>query len=144
MFIGTYQHTLDSKNRLIIPAKFRKQLGDAFVVTKWMEHSLHAFTLEGWELFSNQIKKLPMTNSDARRFKRFVFSGAVEAEFDKQGRISLPRTLRQYAEIEKDVVIFGTGDDSFEIWGAEQWASYEDETDANFDDIADGLVDLGF
>ena len=85
-----------------------------------------------------------MTNSDARRFKRFVFSGAVEAEFDKQGRISLPGTLRQYAEIEKDVVIFGTGDDSFEIWGAEQWASYEDETDANFDDIADGLVDLGF
>jgi MraZ protein len=144
MFMGTYQHTLDTKNRLIIPAKFRNQLGDTFVVTKWMEHSLHAFTEEGWAEFSAKVKSLPMTDQNARRFQRFVFSGATMAEFDKQGRISLPADLRDYAGIDKDVTVFGEGDDSFEIWSAEQWQAYSNETDENFDDIANGLIDLGF
>ncbi|TYC50135.1 transcriptional regulator MraZ [Weissella muntiaci] len=144
MFMGTFQHTLDTKNRLIVPAKFRNQLGETFVVTKWMENSLHAFTLEGWQDFSEKLNQLPNTNKDARRFRRFIYAGAVEAEFDKQGRISLPADLKEYAGILKDVTLFGNGDDSFEIWSAEKWTEYNSETADDFDDIASGLMDLGF
>ena len=131
MFMGTYQHTLDTKNRLIIPAKFRNQLGESFVITRWMDHSLRAYTMQGWEDFSTKINALPETNAKARQFKRFVFGGATEVEFDKQG-------------IDKDVSVFGLGDDTFELWSAEKWQAYEEETAENFDDIADGLEDLGF
>jgi len=142
MFMGTYQHTLDTKNRLIIPAKFRNQLGDAFVITRWMDHSLRAYTMSGWQDFSAKINALPETK--ARQFKRFVFGGALEVEFDKQGRVNLSQTLREYANIDKDVTVFGLGDDTFELWSAEKWQAYEEETAENFDDIADGLEDLGF
>lgn len=144
MFMGTYQHTLDTKNRLIIPAKFRNQLGDAFVITRWMDHSLRGYTMSGWQDFSAKINALPETNAKARQFKRFVFGGALEVEFDKQGRVNLSQTLREYANIDKDVTVFGLGDDTFELWSAEKWQAYEEETAENFDDIADGLEDLGF
>ncbi|MBD9095832.1 MAG: division/cell wall cluster transcriptional repressor MraZ, partial [Weissella confusa] len=107
MFMGTYQHTLDTKNRLIIPAKFRNQLGESFVITRWMDHSLRAYTMQGWEDFSTKINALPETNAKARQFKRFVFGGATEVEFDKQGRVNLSPTLREYANIDKDVTVFG-------------------------------------
>ena len=144
MFMGTYQHTLDTKNRLIIPAKFRNQLGESVVITRWMDHSLRAYTMQGWEDFSTKINALPETNAKARQFKRFVFGGATEVEFDKQGRVNLSPTLREYANIDKDVTVFGLGDDTFELWSAEKWQAYEEETAENFDDIADGLEDLGF
>lgn len=144
MFMGTYQHALDTKNRLIIPAKFRNQLGESFVITRWMDHSLRAYTLEGWQDFSKKINALPETNSKARQFKRFVFGGAIEVEFDKQGRINLSQTLRDYAKIEKNVTVFGLGDTTFELWSTEKWQAYEDETAENFDDIADGLEELEF
>ena len=87
---------------------------------------------------------MPETNAKARQFKRFVFGGATEVEFDKQGRVNLSPTLREYANIDKDVTVFGLGDDTFELWSAEKWQAYEEETAENFDDIADGLEDLGF
>lgn len=144
MFMGTYQHTIDTKNRLIIPAKFRNQLGDSFVITRWMDHSLRAYTQEGWIEFSVKLRKLPETNAQARQFKRFVLGGAQEVEFDKQGRINLAQNLRQYAEIVKDTTIFGLGEDSFEIWSAERWQDYEDMTADNFDAVADSLDGLDF
>lgn len=144
MFMGTYQHSLDTKNRLIIPAKFRNQLGDDFVITRWMEHSLRAYTRQGWDQLASSIKALPETNAKARQFKRFVLGGAQEVEFDKQGRINLSQNLRTYADITKDATIFGLGDDSFEIWSTERWQAYEATVTENFDDIADGLDELNF
>ncbi|RRG18028.1 transcriptional regulator MraZ [Weissella viridescens] len=143
MFMGTYQHTVDAKNRLIIPAKFRNQLGDSFVVTRWMEHSIRAYTQDGWDAFSKQVRALPETNAKARQFKRFVLGGAQEVEFDKQGRITLTKSLCEYAQLEKDATVFGLGEDSFEIWSTANWQAYEENVAENFDDIADGLEDLG-
>ncbi|MFT8497846.1 division/cell wall cluster transcriptional repressor MraZ [Leuconostoc pseudomesenteroides] len=143
MFMGEYSHTLDTKGRLIIPAKFRNQLGEKFIVTKWMEKSLRAMPLSVWEKLENQLNQLPTGKKDARSFRRFVMAGALEAEFDKQGRIIVPSNLREYASLEKDVIVTGVGD-SFEIWSADTWAAYTAETVENFDDIAEGLVDFDF
>ncbi|MDR3190450.1 MAG: division/cell wall cluster transcriptional repressor MraZ [Lactobacillaceae bacterium] len=137
MFMGTYEHSLDTKNRLIIPAKFRNQLGDKFVIVKWMEKSLHAFTIEGWEAYNEQLNQLPSTNKAARQFKRFIFSGAADVEFDRAGRISIPSDLKNYATLDKDVVIIGGGEASFEIWDAQTFKAYNDDTANNFDEIVD-------
>ena len=123
MFMGEYSHTLDAKGRLIIPAKFRHQLGDKFVVTRWMEHALRAMPMPIWEKLETQLNELPLGKKEARQFKRFVLAGAMEAEIDKQGRIIVPANLREYAGLEKDVIVTGSGD-SFEIWQAARWQSY--------------------
>ncbi|GMA70442.1 transcriptional regulator MraZ [Leuconostoc litchii] len=141
MFMGEYSHTLDTKSRLIIPAKFRNQLGDQFIITKWMEKSLRAMPMSVWEKLQEQLNQLPIGKKDARAFRRFVMAGALEAEFDKQGRIVVPNNLREYASLEKSVVVTGVGD-SFEIWSAENWADYTAETAEDFDNIAEGLVDF--
>lgn len=143
MFMGEYTHTVDSKGRLIIPAKFRNQLDEKFILIKWLEHSLYGFPLNEWELFENKLKALPMTNKDARKFQRFIFSSAIEAEFDKQGRITLPVNLREYAHIAKETIITGSGA-GFEIWDYQTWELYTNDIVENFDEIADGLVDFNF
>ncbi|WP_349515841.1 division/cell wall cluster transcriptional repressor MraZ [Leuconostoc suionicum] len=141
MFMGEYSHTLDTKSRLIIPAKFRNQLGDQFIITKWMEKSLRAMPMAVWEKLQEQLNQLPLGKKDARAFRRFVMAGALETEFDKQGRIVVPNNLREYASLEKSVVVTGVGD-SFEIWSAENWSAYTAETADDFDNIAEGLVDF--
>ncbi|MGL5465551.1 MAG: division/cell wall cluster transcriptional repressor MraZ, partial [Leuconostoc lactis] len=108
MFMGEYSHTLDAKGRLIIPAKFRHQLGDKFVVTRWMEHALRAMPMPIWEKLETQLNELPLGKKEARQFKRFVLAGAMEAEIDKQGRIIVPANLREYAGLEKDVIVTGS------------------------------------
>ncbi|MCT8389507.1 transcriptional regulator MraZ [Leuconostoc holzapfelii] len=143
MFMGEYSHTLDTKGRLIIPAKFRHQLGDKFVVTRWMEHALRAMPMPIWEKLEEQLNALPLGKKEARQFKRFVLAGAMEAEIDKQGRIILPANLREYAGLEKDVTVTGSGD-SFEIWQTGKWQDYTSATADNFDEIAEGLVDFDF
>lgn len=143
MFMGEYSHTLDAKGRLIIPAKFRHQLGDKFVVTRWMEHALRAMPMPIWEKLETQLNELPLGKKEARQFKRFVLAGAMEAEIDKQGRIIVPANLREYAGLEKDVIVTGSGD-SFEIWQAALWQAYTSATADNFDEIAEGLVDFDF
>ena len=126
MFMGEYSHTLDAKGRLIIPAKFRHQLGDKFVVTRWMEHALRAMPMPIWEKLETQLNELPLGKKEARQFKRFVLAGAMEAEIDKQGRIIVPANLREYAGLEKDIIVTGSGD-SFEIFPFRLFAS-EDPT----------------
>jgi MraZ protein len=143
MFMGEFSHTVDTKSRLIIPAKFRNQLGEKFVITRWMEHALRAMPMDVWEKLEQQLNNLPMGKKESRAFKRFVIAGAMEAEFDKQGRIVLPSNLREHAQVQKDVIVTGSGD-SFEIWSAENWAAYTAQTAENFDDIAEGLVDFDF
>ncbi|WP_220740171.1 division/cell wall cluster transcriptional repressor MraZ [Leuconostoc miyukkimchii] len=143
MFMGEYSHTLDAKGRLIIPAKFRNQLGDKFIVTRWMEHALRAMPISVWEKLEEQLNQLPLGKKEARQFKRFVLAGAMEAEIDKQGRIIIPSNLKDYAGLEKSVTVTGSGD-SFEIWSSENWHDYTLATANDFDDIAEGLVDFDF
>ncbi|AVH74774.1 division/cell wall cluster transcriptional repressor MraZ [Weissella koreensis] len=144
MFMGTYQHTLDSKNRLIIPAKFRNQLGSGFVITKGNEHSLHAYSQAGWETYQSKLNQLPSNNAKVRQFKRIILAGATEVEFDKQGRIVLPNNLKEHALLQKSITIIGYGDDEFEIWDTERFEQYNADVTDNFDDISNELAELGF
>ena len=115
MFIGEYQHAIDNKNRMIIPAKFREELGTKFVLTKGLDGCLYAYTMEEWKVMEEKLKKLPLTSKDARAFVRFFFSGANEVEPDKQGRVLIPQNLLEYAAIEKEIVSIGVST-RIEIW----------------------------
>ncbi|MDF7626963.1 division/cell wall cluster transcriptional repressor MraZ [Leuconostocaceae bacterium ESL0723] len=143
MFMGEFSHSLDTKGRLIIPAKFRHQLGDSVVITRWMEHALRAMPKDVWDQLEAQLNRLPIGKKEARAFKRFVMAGATEAEFDKQGRIAIPANLREHANLDKDAIVTGVGD-AFEIWSADNWQAYTSKTAEDFDDIAEGLVDFDF
>ena len=140
MFMGEYNHTIDTKGRLIIPAKFREQLGNEFVVTKGLDGCLFVFPQNEWESFQGKLKTLPLINKDARKFSRFFMAGAAPCEMDKQGRTLVPATLREFAQMKKEVVLTGMAD-RIEIWSKEKWIennSYED-----MDDIAASMQELG-
>ena len=140
MFMGEYNHTIDTKGRLIVPSKFRETLGDEFVVTKGLDGCLFVYDNAEWAVFEEKLKALPLTNKDARSFVRFFLAGAAGVEVDKQGRILLPSVLREFAQITKDVVLVGVAS-RIEIWSKEKWesaSSYED-----MDEIAEHMADLG-
>ncbi|HHY60588.1 MAG TPA: division/cell wall cluster transcriptional repressor MraZ [Clostridia bacterium] len=141
MFMGEYQHTIDSKGRVSIPARFREELGELFVITKGLDNSLFVYPMEEWRRLEQKLKSLPFTRADARAFARFFFSGAVECELDKQGRVLLPQVLREHARINKDVVIIGVST-RIEIWAKEVWEEYSLQAAANYETIAETLVDL--
>ncbi|SHJ04429.1 MraZ protein [Parasporobacterium paucivorans DSM 15970] len=140
MFMGEYNHTIDIKGRLIIPSKFREVLGDEFVVTKGLDGCLFVFANPEWHVFEEKLKVLPLTNKDARKFTRFFLAGAASVEVDKQGRILLPGVLREFAELEKDVVLVGVAN-RIEIWNREKWE--ENTAFDDMDDIAEHMSDLG-
>lgn len=140
MFMGEYNHTIDAKGRLIIPSKFREALGDVFVVTKGLDGCLFVYDNAEWNVFEEKLKSLPLTNKDARQFVRFFLAGAAEVEVDKQGRILVPNVLREFAELNKDVVLIGVAS-RIEIWSKERFdgmATYED-----MDEIAEHMAELG-
>lgn len=140
MFMGEYNHTIDLKGRLIVPSKFREVLGDEFVVTKGLDGCLFVYPNEEWHTFEEKLRTLPLTNKDARKFSRFFLAGAASVEVDKQGRILLPAVLREFAELEKDVVLVGVSS-RIEIWNKTKW---EESTQFdNMDDIAEHMADLG-
>ena len=141
MFIGEYQHSLDSKNRIIVPSKLREELGSKFVITKGLDGCLYAYPLDEWKKLEDKMKTLPLTNKDARAFVRFFFSGACEVEIDKQGRGLIPQNLKEYAAIEKEIVSIGVLQ-RVEIWSKERWNEYN-ESDIDFDSIAEKMSDLG-
>ncbi|MBU5487570.1 division/cell wall cluster transcriptional repressor MraZ [Clostridium sp. MSJ-8] len=141
MFIGEYQHSLDSKNRIIVPSKLRDELGTKFVITKGLDGCLYAYPLDEWKKLEDKMKTLPLTNKDARAFVRFFFSGACEVEIDKQGRGLIPQNLKEYAAIEKEIVSIGVLQ-RVEIWSKERWNEYN-ESDIDFDSIAEKMSDLG-
>ncbi len=140
MFMGEYHHTIDDKGRLIIPSKFRTELGDKFVITRGIENCLFAYPIERWEQIVHKLESLPFTKKDARNFTRFFMSGATVAEFDKQGRINITSPLIAYAGIKKDCVIIGTGD-RLEIWANDAWEDFFDSASINMSDIAENLFD---
>ena len=140
MFMGEYNHTVDEKGRLIIPVKFRDELGSEFVVTKGLDGCLFAYDLTEWRVLEEKLRALPLTNKDARAFARFMLAGAASVEIDKQGRILLPQVLRNFARLEKDVVLIGVAS-RIEIWNKEKWedASY----DADAEELAEKMENLG-
>jgi len=141
MFIGEYQHAIDNKNRMIIPSKFREELGTSFVITKGLDGCLYAYTMDGWKIMEEKLKKLPLTSKDARAFVRFFFSGANEVGPDKQGRVLIPQNLLEYAGIEKEIVSIGVST-RIEIWSKARWDEYNN-SDINFDEIAEKMSELG-
>ena len=138
MFIGEYHHTIDDKGRLIIPSKFRKNLGEKFIITRGIENCLFVYSLDNWEKIVSKLETLPFTKKDARSFMRFFLSGATVAEFDKQGRINITSPLISYADIEKECIIIGTGD-RLEIWSDAKWNDFFDSAKINMSDIAENL-----
>ncbi|HIR49055.1 MAG TPA: division/cell wall cluster transcriptional repressor MraZ [Candidatus Faecimonas gallistercoris] len=138
MFMGEYHHSIDDKGRLIIPAKFRTELGDKFIITRGIENCLFVYPEERWEQIVHKLESLPFTKKDARNFTRFFLSGATVAEFDKQGRINITSPLINYASIKKDCVIIGTGD-RLEIWSKDAWDNFFDSASINMSDIAENL-----
>lgn len=140
MFIGEYHHSIDDKGRLIIPSKFRDDLGTKFIITRGIENCLFVYSLESWEKIVNKLEILPFTKKDARAFIRFFLSGASEAEFDKQGRINITSPLITYANITKECVVIGTGD-RLEIWSEESWNNFFISAKDSMSDIAENLFE---
>ncbi|GAA0364563.1 division/cell wall cluster transcriptional repressor MraZ [Bacillus horti] len=141
MFMGEYQHTIDDKGRMIIPAKFRDELGEHFVITRGLDNCLFVYPQNEWKMIEQKLKTLPFTRSDARAFTRFFFSGAIECELDKQGRVNIAANLRQYAVLQKDCVVIGVSN-RVEIWSKEKWEEYFSDSEASFNEIAEKIVDF--
>ena len=142
MLIGEYEHTIDSKGRLIMPAKLREDMGDKFIITKGLDGCLFGFSQTEWNNFEEKLKTLPLTNKNARDFVRFFLSGAMECEVDKQGRFLISSNLREYATLEKETMITGVGT-RIEIWNRDKWKKYNSEENLSADQIAENMANLG-
>ncbi len=140
MFIGEYHHSIDEKGRLIIPAKFRDELGNNFIITRGIDNCLFVYSNESWDKICNKLNSLPFTKKDARVFNRFFMSGATNVELDKQGRANISSPLIDYAHLSKECVIIGTGD-RLEIWSQDDWDSFFDSNKDSMSDIAENLFD---
>ena len=140
MLIGEYEHSLDAKGRLIMPAKLRDDIGEKFIITKGLDGCLFAFSIEEWKNFEAKLRSLPISNKDARAFSRFFFAGAIDCEIDKQGRFLISGNLREFAGLTKEVVIIGM-DSRIEIWSKDKWQQCDDEISA--DEIAENMTMLG-
>ena len=143
LFYGEYNHSTDVKGRVILPSSFREELGDKFMVAKWLDKCLCVFTQEEWDNIREKIAAQPSTDAEIRKFSRMFFSGAGELEPDKQGRVVLPQNLREYAELSKDVVIVGVGPRA-EIWDKAKWIEYNGRDDMqDMSSLAEKLAQLG-
>lgn len=142
MFLGEYEHNVDQKGRLAIPAKFRTALANGAVIARGLDSCLTLYPKKEWEALAEKIAALPTTDPNARSFARFILSGAVDVEADKQGRIILPAYLRQYANLGATVVVAGLFN-RIEVWDKSRWSSYSEESQANSSDIASRLSELG-
>ncbi len=141
MLIGEYSHTIDAKGRIIVPVKFRSELGERFVLTKGFDGCLYGYSLTEWASIEEKIKTLPLiTGKDARNFTRFFFSSAIECELDSQGRILVSQGLREHASLEKDLVIIGVSS-RIEIWSKTKWEEYNNSQDS--EEIAEKMTLLG-
>ena len=143
MFYGEYEHTLDNKGRVIIPARFREifkeHYSEKFYLTRGLDKCLFVFTEENWKIQEKKFREMPFTRSEARRFNRLYFSGACDAVCDKQGRILIPDYLKSYAEIKEHVMLIGVSD-RIEIWSREMWKEFYDQHKGSFEDLAEKLI----
>ena len=143
MFIGEYTHSIDEKNRLSIPAKFRSKLAGGCIVTRGLDKCLWIYPLLEWEKLAEKISTLPITQKNARSFSRLMFAGATDASPDKSGRVIIPKYLLDYASIKNKVAVNGIYD-RIEIWSSENWDSFKKEMEENSDEVAENLTEIGF
>lgn len=142
MFMGEYHHTIDDKGRLTIPSKIRYELGETFIVTRGLDGCLFVYPRNEWNSIISKYKELPNTQ-DARNFMRFFLSGAIECDFDKQGRINISAPLTKYAELIKDCVVIGVND-RLEIWDKARWEGFISTNEEHLSEIADKLFSTNF
>ena len=142
MLIGEYKHTLDTKKRLSLPSKWRKELGDKLVLTRGLDTCLFVYPLKEWEKITEKIGQLPLGQADTRSFNRFFLSGAVEVEVDKNGRILVPDFLKDFAKLKTKLVLAGIHD-RVEIWDEKQWNEYKRRIERQADALAEKLGDIG-
>lgn len=142
LLIGEYEHSLDAKGRVIMPAKLREDMGEKFILTKGLDGCLFGFSQNEWANFEEKLKTLPLTNKNARDFVRFFLSGATECEMDKQGRFLVASNLREYAGMDKEIVVIGVGN-RIEIWNKEKWTVHNSAENISADEIAEKMDFLG-
>lgn len=142
MLIGEYQHTLDPKKRLAIPAKLRKELGERAVLTRGLDNCLFLYPLQEWQKLTEKLGQLPVGQTNTRSFLRLMLAGAVEVELDQLGRVLIPDYLKNYAGLKQQVVVAGVYN-RLEVWDGERWENYKNEVEKNTDMIAEKLGELG-
>ena len=142
MFIGEYLHSIDQKGRMAVPAKMRAKLSDGAVVTKGLDNCLFVYPREEWIKLAEKLANLPISDNKARAYARSVLAGAMELEFDKQGRVLLPGYLREYAALSKDAVVAGLYN-RIEIWNEKAWKEYKEKSEKETEDINEHLSQLG-
>ncbi len=143
MLMGEYHHNIDDKKRMIIPSKYREDLGDIVIITRGLEGCLFVYSKAEWDGIVAKLKALPFTKKDARSFVRFFLSGATECEFDKQGRIKIANPLVEYAALSKECVVIGVND-RLEIWSEEVWNNFMNDNSNTLSDAAENLFDMNF
>ncbi|MCL2699052.1 MAG: division/cell wall cluster transcriptional repressor MraZ [Defluviitaleaceae bacterium] len=142
MFLGEYQHSVDTKGRIIMPSKFREQLCQTFIITKGLDKCLLIYTQDDFNILNEKVKQLPVTDEGVRRFVRFFFGGAAECECDAQGRANIPQNLREYAGIQKDVISIGVSN-RIEMWSRDGWESYNGSSNTVDEMLAEKMTQLG-
>ncbi|MEI8344333.1 MAG: division/cell wall cluster transcriptional repressor MraZ [Candidatus Moraniibacteriota bacterium] len=142
MFIGEYQHNIDSKKRIALPSKFRKELGTKVVVTRGLDKCLFVYPIKTWKELAEKLGTLPMGESSTRSFVRLMLAGAVDSDVDSQGRILLPEYLKEYAGLDRAVTVAGLFN-RLEIWDDAKWKEYRNKAEENSDEVAEQLGKLG-
>lgn len=142
MLLGEYQHTLDEKGRMALPAKFRKKLEAGAIITRGLDKCLFVFGKKEWEILAQKLIALPLAQANSRAFSRLMLAGAMDVEIDKQGRILVPDYLREYAQLKKEVVVAGLYN-RMEIWEKDVWKQYKEKTESQSEEIAEKLGELG-
>jgi MraZ protein len=142
MLIGQYEHTIDNKKRLALPAKFRGELGDKVIITRGIENCLVVYTEKEWQIMSEKLSNLPITQVEARSFSRIILAGAMEVSLDKLGRILIPDYLKDYAGLKKNVVICGLST-RLEVWDETKWNTYKEKAEKDVDELVSKLGPLG-
>ncbi len=142
MFIGEYNHNLDTKGRLAIPVKFRSSLKKGAVITKGLDNCLFLYSREQWQEMAEKFASLPISQAKARAFARHMLAGAMDVEFDRQGRITLPEYLRKFSSLKKRVIVAGLYN-HLEVWDETAWNIYKKQSEKNSNAIAEELSELG-
>src|SRR3990167_10671182 len=142
MFIGEFQHNLDAKGRMAIPAKFRRSVSGGAIITRGLDHCLFIFTKKDWEKLANKLIELPLAQANSRAFVRLMLSGASDVKLDSQGRILVPDYLKKYAGLDKSAKIICVYN-RMEVWDERTWEKYRERTEGSSDEIAEKMADLG-
>ena len=142
MLLGEYKHSIDTKGRLAVPAKFREAMTRGAIITRGLDHCLFVFTKIEWEKLAEKLIALPIAQANSRAFARLMLAGATDVELDSQGRVLIPEYLRQYAGLSKQAVVAGLYN-RIEVWDKEEWEKYKAKTESASDEIAEKLGELG-